>query len=187
MSGRSIAASAPPKSAIVRSSPARGAYCVFLDGDCIVRPDFVATHRRLAEPGFFVTGNRALLSPADRGRARDGLEPEMWSGAWLGQRLRGGSTVWRRCCGCRSGRCASSRPRMGGAPFLQSRGLARRPRARRRLRCRFQRLGTEDSDLLVRCCARRAPQGRRIRHRRHPPVASASRSRAVGRQRCAAR
>ena len=30
---------------------AHGAYCVFLDGDCIVRPDFVAIHRRLAEPG----------------------------------------------------------------------------------------------------------------------------------------
>ena len=42
----------------------RGAYCIFLDGDCIVRPDFVATHRRLAERGWFVTGNRILLSPA---------------------------------------------------------------------------------------------------------------------------
>ena len=41
---------------------ARGAYCVFLDGDCIVRPNFVAMHRRLAEPGWFVTGNRVLLS-----------------------------------------------------------------------------------------------------------------------------
>ena len=28
-----------------------GAYCVFLDGDCLVRPDFIATHRRLAERG----------------------------------------------------------------------------------------------------------------------------------------
>src|SRR5260221_12911501 len=28
-----------------------GRYCVFLDGDCIVRPDFVAAHRRLAQPG----------------------------------------------------------------------------------------------------------------------------------------
>ena len=27
-----------------------GTYCVFLDGDCIARPDFVAAHRRLAEP-----------------------------------------------------------------------------------------------------------------------------------------
>ncbi|MGH6726912.1 MAG: glycosyltransferase, partial [Pseudolabrys sp.] len=25
---------------------ARGAYCIFLDGDCIVRADFVAAHRR---------------------------------------------------------------------------------------------------------------------------------------------
>src|SRR5512141_1388653 len=42
---------------------ARGEYVVFLDGDCIARPDFVATHRRLAERGWFVTGNRILLSP----------------------------------------------------------------------------------------------------------------------------
>ncbi len=40
----------------------RGAYCVFLDGDCIPRPDFIAVHRRLAEPGWFVTGNRILMS-----------------------------------------------------------------------------------------------------------------------------
>ena len=41
---------------------AGGDYCVFLDGDCIARPDFVAAHRRLAQPGWFVTGNRVLLS-----------------------------------------------------------------------------------------------------------------------------
>jgi glycosyltransferase involved in cell wall biosynthesis len=41
---------------------AAGAYCIFLDGDCLARPDFVATHRRLAEPGWFVSGNRILLS-----------------------------------------------------------------------------------------------------------------------------
>ena len=43
---------------------ARGTYCIFLDGDCIARPDFVATHRQLAERGWFVTGNRVLLSRA---------------------------------------------------------------------------------------------------------------------------
>ncbi len=42
---------------------AGGEICIFLDGDCIVRPDFVATHRRLAERGWFVAGNRTLLSP----------------------------------------------------------------------------------------------------------------------------
>jgi glycosyltransferase involved in cell wall biosynthesis len=40
----------------------RGGHCIFLDGDCIPRPDFVAAHRTLAEPGWFVTGNRVLLS-----------------------------------------------------------------------------------------------------------------------------
>jgi glycosyltransferase involved in cell wall biosynthesis len=69
----------------------RGAYCIFLDGDCIVRPDFVGTHRRLAEPGYFVTGNRILLSPELTALVlREGLTPESWSfGRWLGQRLRG--------------------------------------------------------------------------------------------------
>jgi glycosyltransferase involved in cell wall biosynthesis len=69
----------------------RGAYCIFLDGDCIVRPDFVGTHRRLAEPGCFVTGNRILLSRELTARVlREGLTPESWSfGRWLAQRLRG--------------------------------------------------------------------------------------------------
>ena len=40
----------------------RGSYCIFLDGDCLARADFVAAHRRLAEPGWFVAGNRILLS-----------------------------------------------------------------------------------------------------------------------------
>ena len=70
----------------------RGDYVVFLDGDCIARPDFVVTHRRLAEPGCFVTGNRILLSPELTAEVlRDKLEPETWSFAdWIGQRLHGG-------------------------------------------------------------------------------------------------
>lgn len=70
----------------------RGDYVVFLDGDCLARPDFVATHRRLAEPGWFVTGNRALLTQAltDAVLSRP-LEPEHWGTAdWLRQRLSGG-------------------------------------------------------------------------------------------------
>ena len=43
---------------------ARGDYLVFLDGDCIPRPDFVACHRALAERGWMVAGNRILLSEA---------------------------------------------------------------------------------------------------------------------------
>jgi glycosyltransferase involved in cell wall biosynthesis len=71
---------------------ARGAYCVFLDGDCIARPDFVATHRRLAERGWFVTGNRALLSAELTTEVlREKLTPESWSlGRWFAERRRGG-------------------------------------------------------------------------------------------------
>ncbi len=69
-----------------------GDYCVFLDGDCIARPDFIALHRRLAERGRFITGNRVLLSGALTAAVlRDGLRPEAWGAArWIGQRMRGG-------------------------------------------------------------------------------------------------
>jgi len=41
---------------------AQGGYLVFLDGDCVPRPDFIAQHRSLAESGWMVAGNRILLS-----------------------------------------------------------------------------------------------------------------------------
>jgi glycosyltransferase involved in cell wall biosynthesis len=69
-----------------------GELCIFLDGDCLARPDFVAAHRSLAEPGWFVTGNRILLS---RGLSEavlaGGLAAETWSLAELaGKKLSGG-------------------------------------------------------------------------------------------------
>jgi len=69
-----------------------GDYCLFLDGDCLPRRDFVATHRRLAERGWFVTGNRVLLTGAlTTAVLRDGLQPQAWGPAeWLRQRRRGG-------------------------------------------------------------------------------------------------
>jgi glycosyltransferase involved in cell wall biosynthesis len=68
-----------------------GMYIVFLDGDCIARPNFVARHRRLSEPGWFVTGTRILLSPQLTDRIlRQRLEPEWWGVArWLVPRARG--------------------------------------------------------------------------------------------------
>lgn len=69
-----------------------GVYCIFLDGDCLARYDFVATHRALGERGWFVTGNRVLLSPELTVQVlRDGVAVEGWSlSDWLLQRLRGG-------------------------------------------------------------------------------------------------
>ncbi len=71
---------------------ARGVYCLFLDGDCIVRPNFVAMHRQLAEIGSFVTGNRILLSRDLTAEVlRENLTPETWSfGTWIAERRRGG-------------------------------------------------------------------------------------------------
>jgi glycosyltransferase involved in cell wall biosynthesis len=69
----------------------RGANCVFIDGDCIPARDYVAAHRALSEPGWFVAGNRALLSRSFTEKVlRDDLEPERWSAVrWLAARLRG--------------------------------------------------------------------------------------------------
>jgi glycosyltransferase involved in cell wall biosynthesis len=68
-----------------------GEVCVFLDGDCIPRPDFVAAHRRLAEPGRFVAGNRILLSREFTERVlRERIELERWSlPQWVAARVRG--------------------------------------------------------------------------------------------------
>lgn len=42
----------------------KGEYLLFIDGDCILRPDFIVRHRQLAMVGCFVPGNRVLLSHA---------------------------------------------------------------------------------------------------------------------------
>ncbi len=39
-------------------------YVIFLDGDCLPRPDFIQTHCKLAEQGYFVSANRILCSQA---------------------------------------------------------------------------------------------------------------------------
>lgn len=60
---------------------ARGDYLVFLDGDTVPHPRFLADHAAAGRPGFFVQGHRALIGqnaatwfgrnhfPADRRRA----------------------------------------------------------------------------------------------------------------------
>ena len=72
----------------------QGDYLIFLDGDCLARPDFLAAHRALAEEGWFVAGNRALLSQAFTAGLIDSPQAVAdWSqrplSGWLGARLRG--------------------------------------------------------------------------------------------------
>ena len=43
---------------------ASGSYLIFLDGDCIVQPDYVLRHRELAKADHLVTGSRVLINEA---------------------------------------------------------------------------------------------------------------------------
>ncbi|MDB5809607.1 MAG: uncharacterized protein JWN94_1729 [Betaproteobacteria bacterium] len=65
-------------------------YIVFSDGDCVPAPHFVAQHQRLAEAGWFVAGNRALLSAAFSERVlREKLAIHHWSRAtWVAAWIR---------------------------------------------------------------------------------------------------
>ena len=71
-------------------------YVIFSDGDCIPLPGFVARHRRLAEPGWFVSGNRVLLSESFTRRVlAERLPVHRWRGGkWLGARLRKEINRW---------------------------------------------------------------------------------------------
>jgi len=101
---------------------AKGDYLIFLDGDCIVQPDFVARHRQLSEKGYLVTGSRVLLDE----KLTQGLltwtawDFSLFHSKLLSERLRGGINkywplkikfgnggwrdyqkfVWRRIKGC---------------------------------------------------------------------------------------
>ena len=73
------------------AAQADGEDLVFLDGDCVPRPDFIARHRRLAERGWMVAGNRILLSESFTGEVlAGGLPVHAWTLAqWRAARARG--------------------------------------------------------------------------------------------------
>jgi glycosyltransferase involved in cell wall biosynthesis len=130
-----------------------GDYCVFLDGDCIARRNYLAAHRRLAEPGWFVTGNRVLLSrDLTAAVLSEGLRPEMWSAArWIRHRASGGvnrvAAVLRLPLG---GMRKVAQQRWQGA---RSCNLAIWRRDLERVDgfdASFHGWGREDSDLLIR-------------------------------------
>lgn len=75
-----------------RALAATGAdYIIFTDGDCVPPLDFVARHRMLSEPGWFLSGNRLMLTQEFTAQVlRDKLPIHLWrSGDWLRARIRG--------------------------------------------------------------------------------------------------
>jgi glycosyltransferase involved in cell wall biosynthesis len=130
-----------------------GKYCIFLDGDCLARRDFVAKHRALAEEGSFVTGNRILLSRQfTRTVLAERIAVEAWGfTALLRERLRGGinrlqpalrlplglprklqSRSWRGAQTCNLGVARADLERIDGFDVS------------------YQGWGLEDTDLIVR-------------------------------------
>jgi glycosyltransferase involved in cell wall biosynthesis len=132
---------------------ARGDYLIFLDGDCVPRADWIAQHRRLAEPGWMVAGNRVLLSQArTRELLAQGAPIHAWTPAqWRAERAAGGinrtaplarvalgplrklgARNWERVRTCNLGVWTADFARVNG--FDES----------------FEGWGFEDSDLAVR-------------------------------------
>ena len=66
-------------------SRAEGSYAVISDGDCIPRPDFLATHVRLAGPGRFLSGGRVCVTRevSDSFTPRDVVKGSIFDPAWL--------------------------------------------------------------------------------------------------------
>lgn len=60
-------------------------YVIFTDGDCVPARDFIHGHRHLAQPGFFLGGNRILLTgPFTTRVLREKLPIQDWGiGQWL--------------------------------------------------------------------------------------------------------
>ncbi len=131
----------------------RGDYLLFADGDCVALPSFIGRHRRLAEAGYFVPGNRVLLSESFTARKlkQDAPLHAMPFDYWLRQRLLGNinrltpllnlpdgswryvwARRWRKAMTCNLG--------VWKQDFLRVNGFDEA----------YQGWGFEDSDLVIR-------------------------------------
>ncbi|WP_166258910.1 glycosyltransferase family 2 protein [Marinobacter salicampi] len=60
-------------------------YLIFTDGDCIPEPGFIETHRRLAEPGYFLSGGYIKLTmPVSKAISDDDIRSgRVFDASWL--------------------------------------------------------------------------------------------------------
>lgn len=131
----------------------RAQYILFLDGDCVVRPDFLARHALLARRGHFVAGNRMLLSRVLSRRVLEyGLPIETWgTGRWLAARLSGGVNRFLALARLPLGRLRDRSPRRWEGAKTCNLGLWRTDfLAVNGLDERYRGWGYEDSDLVIR-------------------------------------
>lgn len=70
---------------------ARGDYCIFTDGDCVPRYDFVEMHRRLRKPNRFLGMGSGINVPVDvheRFSREDIIAGNIFSPSWLASRTK---------------------------------------------------------------------------------------------------
>lgn len=128
-------------------------YIVFTDGDCIPPSDFVASHRRLAEPGWFLAANRLLLSEhfTQEVLAQKIAVHQFGKFDWLRARLRGdinrvlplvrlGDFAWRKSAPRRWQGAKTCNLSAWRTDLLRVNGLDEA----------YAGWGLEDSDLVVR-------------------------------------
>jgi len=128
-------------------------YVIFTDGDCIPAPDFVARHRRLAEPGWFLSANRVLLTEGFTRRLLAERLPVhrwgllRWLGAWLRRDvnrwlplLRLPDGAWRKRGAARWEGAKTCNLSAWRADLARVNGLDER----------YSGWGLEDSDLVIR-------------------------------------
>jgi glycosyltransferase involved in cell wall biosynthesis len=128
-------------------------YIVFTDQDCVPLPDFLWQHARLAEPGWFVAGNRVLTTRAFAQRIlSEQLPIHRWELAqWLACRLRGEINRVHPLLRLPDGPWRKLHPRRWQGARTANLALWRRDLVRvNGLDEGYSGWGLEDSDLVIR-------------------------------------
>jgi glycosyltransferase involved in cell wall biosynthesis len=135
------------------AAASRGDYLIFLDGDCLIFPDFTQRHLALAETGWLAVGSRILCSPQLTEKIEGGsATPLCWNWLdWLTARWRGEinrvfpllrlpGNLWRKLRGTRWKGVRTFNLAVWRTDFEQINGFDES----------FEGWGHEDADLAVR-------------------------------------
>lgn len=128
-------------------------YIIFIDGDCIPPRYFVSAHKRLAERGYFLSGNRVLVS---EGFTRELLERRVPVHRWgvaqaLAAWLRGAINRWVPMLRLPDGGLRKARPRQWRGVKTCNMSVWREDLLRvNGLDESYSGWGLEDSDLVIR-------------------------------------
>ncbi|HXF65260.1 MAG TPA: glycosyltransferase family 2 protein [Burkholderiales bacterium] len=128
-------------------------YIVFTDQDCVPLPDFLSRHARLAEPGWFVSGNRVLTTERFAQRIlAEKLPIHAWTlPQWLRCRLRGDINRVHPLLRLPDGRFRKLHPRRWQGARTANLAVWRRDLVKvNGMDEGYSGWGLEDSDLVIR-------------------------------------